>query len=552
MAGYIGSKASVVSSGAERKKTFTITGATTSLTGLNYTVGKVHVFQNGVRLVDGTDYTATNGTTITLTVAAQSGDNVVVISQASFQVADALLTSGGAMTGDLSFGDNDKAKFGAGSDLQIYHDPSNGSIIKDNGTGRLILDSENGTGVSIMSGGIAKDMIDATKDGAVKLYHNGSTKLTTTSTGIDVTGTVTSDGLTMVKADDISEIIMDANRPSAGQLIGRTKYLWNGTEVARIEGDAGSDTTNKDDGILRFLTKPSGASIAERLRIDSSGNLLVGKTSVDFGTSGMQFLSSGLTQLTATGQPLYLNRLGSDGNIVDFRKDGTTHGAIGRGGSGFFIAGVASSDFGVLFDGSGLISCTGTGVIRDNQYDMGHGGFRWNDIYATNGTIQTSDFNEKQDIASLTAIEMLVGKRISALFKTFRWKDKVVEKGDNARTHTGVIAQDVQAAFTAEGLDAGDYSLFISSTWWETQTEVPAVEAVAEVTDEDGNVTTEAVEAKDAYTRTDTYNTEAEAPEGATSKTRLGIRYPELLSFVAAYNEQRFASIEARLTALEA
>ena len=88
MAGYIGSKASVVSSGAERKKTFTITGATTSLTGLNYTVGKVHVFQNGVRLVDGTDYTATNGTTITLTVAAQSGDNVVVISQASFQVAD--------------------------------------------------------------------------------------------------------------------------------------------------------------------------------------------------------------------------------------------------------------------------------------------------------------------------------------------------------------------------------------------------------------------------------------------------------------------------------
>jgi len=99
MAGYIGSKASVVSSGAERKKTFTITGATTSLTGLNYTVGKVHVFQNGVRLVDGTDYTATNGTTITLTVAAQSGDNVVVISQAAFQVADALLTSGGTLTG---------------------------------------------------------------------------------------------------------------------------------------------------------------------------------------------------------------------------------------------------------------------------------------------------------------------------------------------------------------------------------------------------------------------------------------------------------------------
>ena len=56
---------------------------------------------------------------------------------------------------------------------------------------------------------------------------------------------------------------------------------------------------------------------------------------------------------------------------------------------------------------------------------------------------------------------------------------------------------------------------------------------------------------KSSVTLVDGY-TEAEAPEGATSKTRLGIRYPELLSFVAAYNEQRFASIEARLTALEA
>jgi hypothetical protein len=138
---------------------------------------------------------------------------------------------------------------------------------------------------------------------------------------------------------------------------------------------------------------------------------------------------------------------------------------------------------------------------------------------------------------------MLVAKRISALFKTFRWKDKVAAKGDDARTHTGIIAQDVQAAFTAESLDAGDYSMFISSTWWEHDVDVAAVEA--------DDTVEPAIEAADAYTRTDTYDTEAEAPEGATSKTRMGIRYPELLAFVAAYNEQRFASIEARITTLE-
>lgn len=114
MAGYIGSKASVVSSGAERKKTFAITTSTTSLTGLSYTPTKAHVFHNGVRLVDGTDYTATNGTSITLNSAAENGDEVVVISYAGFQVADAytqaeadaefVAKAGDTMTGGLTVG----------------------------------------------------------------------------------------------------------------------------------------------------------------------------------------------------------------------------------------------------------------------------------------------------------------------------------------------------------------------------------------------------------------------------------------------------------------
>ena len=292
------------------------------------------------------------------------------------------------------------------------------------------------------------------------------------------------------------------------------------------------------------------------MRIDSSGNLLVGKTASSYNTVGCELLGNGayegLGQFTTDGiHALTLNRKTSDGDIAIFRKNGTTVGSIGTSGNDLSI-GTGNLVLKFYDAGPSFIPRKANDGSSDNYADLGNINNRFDDIYATNGTIQTSDFNEKQDIASLTATKMLVGKRISALFKTFRWKDSVAEKGDNARTHTGVIAQDVQAAFTAEGLDAGDYALFISSTWWEHDVEVPAVEAVAEVTDEDGNVTTEAVEAVDAYTRTDTYDTEDEAPEGATSKTRLGIRYPELLSFVAAYNEQRFASIEARLTALEA
>ena len=306
-------------------------------------------------------------------------------------------------------------------------------------------------------------------------------------------------------------------------------------------------TDGTEDGDLLFFTRGAG-SHTEVMRLDNEGDLLVGKTAASTGTAGCELRANGKLVGTIDGGNHTLGRLTSVGDILKFAKDDVTVGRLGMDAS-FYIDGT-TNEAGLQFRASDIVP-RDNGALDDNAIDLGDASYRFDDIFATNGTIQTSDANEKQDIAALTSAEMLVAKRISALFKTFRWKDKVAAKGNDARTHTGIIAQDVQAAFTAEGLDAGDYSLFISSTWWETQTEVPEVEAVAEVTDEDGNVTTEAVEAVDAYTRTDTYDTEAEAPEGATERTRLGIRYPELLAFVGAYNEQRFASIEARLTALE-
>ena len=103
MGGYIGASVGGVANAAERKQTYSITTATTSLTGLAYTPTKVHVFHNGVRLVDGTDYTATNGTSITLTNAAQNGDEVVVISYPSFQTSDTVsAANGGTFAGNIA------------------------------------------------------------------------------------------------------------------------------------------------------------------------------------------------------------------------------------------------------------------------------------------------------------------------------------------------------------------------------------------------------------------------------------------------------------------
>jgi hypothetical protein len=126
----------------------------------------------------------------------------------------------------------------------------------------------------------------------------------------------------------------------------------------------------------------------------------------------------------------------------------------------------------------------------DNARDLGLSSFRFDDIYATNGTIQTSDVNEKQDIEALSEAEQRVAVAAKGLLRKFRWKSAVEEKGDDARVHFGIIAQDLQAAFEAEGLDAGNYGMFIHSTW----------------TDE----------------------------ETGEERSRMGVRYSELLAFIIA------------------
>ena len=129
-------------------------------------------------------------------------------------------------------------------------------------------------------------------------------------------------------------------------------------------------------------------------------------------------------------------------------------------------------------------------VERDDGIDIGRASARFDDIYATNGTIQTSDRNEKQDIEELSDAEQRVAVAAKGLLRKFRWKSSVAEKGDEARTHFGIIAQDLQAAFAAEGLDAGDYAMFIHTTW----------------TDE----------------------------ETGEERSRMGVRYSELLAFIIA------------------
>ena len=105
--------------------------------------------------------------------------------------ADAVVFTVPTGTDDILFPDNAKALFGAGSDLEIYHDASN-SYVKDSGTGSLQLLGSSYVVIGSASG--AGEMISAQSGAEVNLKFNNSNKLVTTATGIDVTGDVTLSG----------------------------------------------------------------------------------------------------------------------------------------------------------------------------------------------------------------------------------------------------------------------------------------------------------------------------------------------------------------------
>jgi len=102
--------------------------------------------------------------------------------------------SGGTMTGNLALGDNVKATFGAGSDLQLYHTGSV-SVISEQGDGDLNVQT-NGANIALLGNGGSEYMANFASDGAAKLFFNNAEKIATTATGITVTGTVAATALT--------------------------------------------------------------------------------------------------------------------------------------------------------------------------------------------------------------------------------------------------------------------------------------------------------------------------------------------------------------------
>ena len=210
-----------------------------------------------------------------------------------------LAKTGGTMTGDTAHGDNVKSKFGTGNDLEIYHDGGN-SRIKDVGTGSLII---SGSLLYFNNAASNENMISATENAAVKLYYNGAQKLATTATGIDVTGQVVSDGLTV----DGRVVVYDTTQTMNGGISteANAAIINFGLNEGSANRFGGSYTQANQGGMLNFdtragqplfqiYTRAAGTAAATgtaSFNIDSAGNVGIGVVPKTF--SGYQALQLG-------------------------------------------------------------------------------------------------------------------------------------------------------------------------------------------------------------------------------------------------------------------
>ena len=342
--------------------------------------------------------------------------NADISSSAAIDESKLTITSVGGANG-VDFNDSVKARFGTGNDLEIYHD-SNNSAINHNGTGNFYiqtLGSEEDIYIrsadNIFIQPNANDNgIVVTGGGGVNLYHNNATKLNTTSTGINVTGTVTCDGLscdggaTIRAGTGVLDLVDNNNtgnavtnfirgRNSANTDRWRVGQVSTGNEVLYLQNFANQD--------IIFNTNN-----ANRGPIQNDGHLRPSLTdSYDLGTPNHQWRNAyfdgtvncdGLTcegdatVTSATGR-LYVqdnNNTGTSADCAIIGRDSANNSkwyyGTGSGTDSVYLWNYSNDVIQFGTNNSHRISLTAAGHLvpnGGNQFDLGDNTNRWRNVY---------------------------------------------------------------------------------------------------------------------------------------------------------------------------
>ena len=271
------------------------TAFTLAVSGSNVSPGTANdiiVSLGGVIQNPSTDYTIA-GSTLTFTTAPASGLSFFAVVLGQSIDSSVVTPADGSVTGTklsnpVDLVDNQKIRFGSGNDLEIFHDGSN-SFIKETGTGNLVLATSE---LSVNNAASNEEMIKATENAGVELFHNNIKKFETASGGVSLTGgaaaniTALSDGATitidMATACHHS-VTLGGNRTFAApsnQVVGQAGSIF-------ITQDGSGSRTAAFNAAFKFVggtapTLTTGAGLTDRIDyIIKSSNVIHCAVSLD-------------------------------------------------------------------------------------------------------------------------------------------------------------------------------------------------------------------------------------------------------------------------------
>ena len=287
------------------------------------------------------------------------------------QITSAKLDTNISVSGELTvgshlnMGDGDILKMGASDDLQIYHDGSH-SYIDELVTGDLRIRSN--SAVALLKSSDNADMLVAIPDGAVTLYYAGSAKIATTSSGINVTGTAVTDGLTATGV-----IVTEGDAAVNDAQIGRLNFT-NTNSNASANPIRASILAGRQNsawgGYLSLYTSTGTDAASEKVRIDETGNVLVGTTTFNNLSTESGVLASNNVVMARGGLTDHQDACG----VLQYSSNATWLRAYGdTAGSGYLIfrtgGGAGSSDTERMrIDSSGRV-----GIAQDAPADFNSG-----------------------------------------------------------------------------------------------------------------------------------------------------------------------------------
>jgi hypothetical protein len=294
-------------------------------------------------------------------------------------------------------------------DAAIFRPDSGAVALSTNSTERMRINASGNVGIGTSSPDSRLTVEAPTGDYAVLLTPSGDTTgaVTASYIGFDVRSS-TANGPEPAAYIGVEEASTNSVQ---GHLVFATRQTNNNTvaptEAMRIDSSGNVNIYGTDDrplAITSFNTVSAGAGWdldatssngvvtistagSERMRVDSSGSLLVGKDVADNTTAGAP-LYSGIGSFVNDGaRALTVVRKTSDGDLVEFRKDTTTVGSIFSYNGFLGIGSPSGNDAYVLMGSDFVAPATSTGAARDGAIDLGTSGRRFKDLYLS-GNVQ--------------------------------------------------------------------------------------------------------------------------------------------------------------------